>query len=53
MKYQKDNIKQIQAVLTDAEKRQMKEVVRRSGMKQMYWVRQLIIDAITTDTAGA
>ena len=46
MMYGKNDIKQFQAVLTDEEKTSMQAAVLQSGMKQKYWVRKAILEAI-------
>ena len=53
MMYEKSDIKQLQAVLTDEEKAVMQSVIQQSGMKQKYWLRKLILDAISTSTQEA
>jgi len=53
MMYEKRDIRQLQAVLTDEERVMMQRIIQRSGMKQKYWLRKIILDAITTNKQEA
>lgn len=53
MMYEKSDIKQLQAVLTDEERVMMQRIIQRSGMKQKYWLRKIILDAIITNKQEA
>ena len=52
MMYEKSDTKQLQAVLTDKERAVMQAVIQESGMKQKYWLRKLILDAIHPSDTG-
>jgi Xaa-Pro aminopeptidase len=45
--YENRDIKQLQAVLTDEERKEMQRAIRQSGMKQKYWLRKIILDSIS------
>jgi hypothetical protein len=42
----KIKVRQLQAVLTEEEMAALKAAVLKAGMKQKYWLRKLVLDAI-------